>query len=420
VFVTCDNCGGRFRIAPEKVPATGIRARCAGCSSILVLRREGDGVVVAPTAPRHSLPPPQPVPDPEVDLPPDFDAGGAPTAAADAAAGHGAADHAAGHPAGAAGHAANHAVGHETGRAAGDLPPPPPPDTPPAPPPLPPAAFPDEDSPWGALPTAEAPPPPPPPPGEEDDPFASLEAPPLPEELSFGDLAGIPEEEVKEPSFVTGAVALPDEASPAASPVPAPAAVPRQRTASRLHLASAARKAPVEGPVSKAIWSVLVVGALIYGVLVGLHRDPTGPWDELLPGSGGAPLRSRDVTAGLYPAADGGRLTYLVGTVEGRARGGEGVGIRITGELLDAKGGVVSRSEGWAGALPSPEALAAVADEASWVRLSRELARGGARDGMPFVVAFPGAKAAGGGAGFRITLREEPLPLVPDAAVVED
>lgn len=393
MFVTCDNCGGRFRIAPEKVPASGVRARCAGCSSILLLRREGDRVVVAPAAPRQPLPPPQPVPEPDVELP---DAGT--DAVGDSSATAGAAP----------GAADPFSVQRE------------PPEAPPAPPPLPPSALPDEDSPWGAVAAPEVPPPPPPPlPEPEDDPFASLSAPPLPEEVSFGNLAGIDADEAREPSFVTGAVPIEEEKSARSAGAEPVAAGSRQRTASRLHLATAARKAPVEGPVSKTIWSALVVGALVYGVLVGLHRDPTRLWERLLPGAGTAALQASDLVAGVYPANDGERLAYLTGSIEGRTSGGEGVGIRVVGELLDEKGAVVTRSEGWAGALPTPEEIAAVVDEESWERLSRGLARSGPGGEQPFVVAFPGAKVPAGRIGYRVTLREEPLPPT-GTTVVED
>jgi len=384
VFVTCDNCGGRFRIAPEKVPASGVRARCAGCASILLLRREGDRVVVAPATPRHA-----PQPAPSADLPPEYAAPHPPPPAA------------------------------ATPGPRQPLPPPlpvPEPDVelpeegpPPSLPPPPPAH--EDDSPWGALPQPEAPPPPPP---DDDDPFASLEAPPLPAEVSFGNVGTLaPSDEVKEPSFVTGAIPLDERSARGSSAAAAPAAL--QRTRSRLLIA--ARKAPVEGPVSKTIWSVVVVGALVYGVLVGLHRDPTHLVDTFLPGGRGGSLRTGEVVSGVYPASDGGRLTYLTGEIEGGPVVGEGEALRVVGEILDAKGSVVSRSEGWAGALPAPEQLAAVVDDASWRHLARVLARSGRTDGMPFVVAFPGAKPPAGTVRFQIKVREEPLPPSADQVV---
>lgn len=69
--VTCPNCATIYRVDPAKVPEAGVRARCAVCSAVFPVRREGPGVPAAPApqaaAPPRALepthvPPPAPVP----------------------------------------------------------------------------------------------------------------------------------------------------------------------------------------------------------------------------------------------------------------------------------------------------------------------------------------------------------------------
>ena len=72
--VSCPNCNTTYRVDPAKVPETGVRARCAVCSAVFPVRREGAGVtqpaparpaaVAAPPAPPPPKPPASP-PSPE-------------------------------------------------------------------------------------------------------------------------------------------------------------------------------------------------------------------------------------------------------------------------------------------------------------------------------------------------------------------
>src|SRR3954453_10826967 len=40
--VTCPNCASVYRVDPAKVPAAGVRARCAVCSAVFAVRREAE------------------------------------------------------------------------------------------------------------------------------------------------------------------------------------------------------------------------------------------------------------------------------------------------------------------------------------------------------------------------------------------
>nr|MBA3259230.1 zinc-ribbon domain-containing protein [Gemmatimonadales bacterium] len=39
--VTCPNCATVYRVDPAKVPEVGVRARCAVCSAVFAVSREG-------------------------------------------------------------------------------------------------------------------------------------------------------------------------------------------------------------------------------------------------------------------------------------------------------------------------------------------------------------------------------------------
>lgn len=69
--VRCPNCESAFRVDPERVPVSGIKARCSRCSTIFHLTR--DGLVKSPTAatvPASAPPPPAPVAAPAAPSPP--------------------------------------------------------------------------------------------------------------------------------------------------------------------------------------------------------------------------------------------------------------------------------------------------------------------------------------------------------------
>jgi predicted Zn finger-like uncharacterized protein len=57
--IRCPNCQTVFRVDPARVPAAGVRARCARCSATFTVRREQS--LAAPAAPA-AAPPPAPSP----------------------------------------------------------------------------------------------------------------------------------------------------------------------------------------------------------------------------------------------------------------------------------------------------------------------------------------------------------------------
>lgn len=57
--VTCPNCATIYRVDPAKVPEAGVRARCAACSAVFAVHREG-----VPARPSASPPVPAPAPAP--------------------------------------------------------------------------------------------------------------------------------------------------------------------------------------------------------------------------------------------------------------------------------------------------------------------------------------------------------------------
>ncbi|HEY6947863.1 MAG TPA: zinc-ribbon domain-containing protein, partial [Gemmatimonadales bacterium] len=71
--VSCPNCNTTYRVDPAKVPETGVRARCAVCSAVFLVRRDGAAAPVpaalAPVSPPPgpspaTVPAPQPAPPP--------------------------------------------------------------------------------------------------------------------------------------------------------------------------------------------------------------------------------------------------------------------------------------------------------------------------------------------------------------------
>lgn len=58
--VRCPQCQSMFRVDPERVPASGIRARCARCSNVFELTREGVRTTVPAPGPKLVQTPPAP------------------------------------------------------------------------------------------------------------------------------------------------------------------------------------------------------------------------------------------------------------------------------------------------------------------------------------------------------------------------
>jgi predicted Zn finger-like uncharacterized protein len=72
--VTCPNCAAVYRVDPAKVPETGVRARCAVCSAVFAVRREGEQSRPAVKEPPRAEPkrpePPRPRAEPPKAEPP--------------------------------------------------------------------------------------------------------------------------------------------------------------------------------------------------------------------------------------------------------------------------------------------------------------------------------------------------------------
>jgi predicted Zn finger-like uncharacterized protein len=69
--VFCPNCNTLYRVDPAKVPENGVRARCAVCSAVFAVRRDGTAptarapaVTAAPTPPAAAAPATTVVPEP--------------------------------------------------------------------------------------------------------------------------------------------------------------------------------------------------------------------------------------------------------------------------------------------------------------------------------------------------------------------
>src|SRR5207248_763263 len=65
--VTCPSCETVYRVDPSKVPAGGVRARCAVCSNVFPVNASagaGGAVAARPMAPASPPPPPQAGPPP--------------------------------------------------------------------------------------------------------------------------------------------------------------------------------------------------------------------------------------------------------------------------------------------------------------------------------------------------------------------
>lgn len=453
MLVTCSNCKGRFRIADERVPAAGVRARCSRCSTILFVRHGYEAVAETalkmPPAPAPApapLPVPGGLPDPwggaseeeEADrrqpsagpaaggdplppLPPqqDIAAGHSPgpRALQEDPFGPGVGVHSPG-PRALQEDPFGPGVGvHSPGPPAlqddpfrvafADLPsgpPPPPPSAEfdeevgslafdPFNPPLP--GF-DEQGPGAGDDAAGVA-------GAEFDPFAEVG-----EALSAA-VGVFPSEDGSLAEEGVGALDSPPAAGIGPPPAPAPVAG-REEGQAPFPQRSTVRRAPSresqhqrmrplakvagESRFSVFFWGLVVAGMVAFGALVGLGRDPLGIWALVGFGDVGEAiqLHSKELSAGLYPAADGEQLLYVRGIVYRHQREPSGDVIRVKAKLFDAGGAPVGESAGWAGVIPQPEELAAVRDEASWTELSRRLAdRLPPKElaELPFVLAFP-------------------------------
>ena len=67
--VSCPNCNTTYRVDPAKVPETGVRARCAVCSAVFLVRRDGAAAPVS-AAPAAVSAPPGPAPAAATTSPP--------------------------------------------------------------------------------------------------------------------------------------------------------------------------------------------------------------------------------------------------------------------------------------------------------------------------------------------------------------
>ena len=451
MVVTCSNCKGRFRIADERVPAAGVRARCSRCSTILFVRHGQEAVAEAPV---QAPPPVPPAPPPIPEGLPDPWGGASDADLVDE-----------GQP--------------SAGPAAEDPPlppplPPPPPisphspgprvlqedpfgaafaDLPSGPPPPPPPLQPQSEA--GALEFDPFNPPPPPGlgeaappdglgaeasggPGDEFDPANPPATSPGPEGVRFDPFADAGED----PFAAVNAVSAEDipimaeggmkgsafgssrgqESQPAedrsagpppapAPPAPAPAQQPAVAEAQApFPQRSTVRRAPSreqqrqrmrpltmvsgESRFSVVFWGLVLTVMVAFGVLVGLGRDPLGIWALVGFGDVGEAiqLHSQDLTAGLYPSGDGEQLLYVHGIVYRSQRERSGDAIRVEARLFDPDGTQLGTSAGWAGVTPEPEEFAAIRDEASWTLLSRRLAArlpSKEERELPFVIPFP-------------------------------
>jgi hypothetical protein len=109
---------------------------------------------------------------------------------------------------------------------------------------------------------------------------------------------------------------------------------------------------------------------------------------------------------GFYDTASGRPLVFVRGQVTPRGAAPPGP-VRVRADLMRA-GKVLATAEGTAGAVPTPEELAAVATPADEDRLRAELAARApaappAGQALPFVVTFLDAPADLGGVTFRVT-----------------
>ncbi|MGD8277948.1 MAG: zinc-ribbon domain-containing protein [Gemmatimonadota bacterium] len=93
--IRCPKCQTVFRVNPERIPATGARARCARCGATFMVKRPA----AAPPARPAPAPPPPPAPPPVAPRPaPRASPAAAPKATAPAGKGNGAAGAAASTP----------------------------------------------------------------------------------------------------------------------------------------------------------------------------------------------------------------------------------------------------------------------------------------------------------------------------------
>jgi predicted Zn finger-like uncharacterized protein len=398
MIVVCTTCHARFRLADEKVGPRGVRIRCSKCQGIFEVRRP----VVAEEAP-----PPPPF---EVDL----DESARTRAEAPDVSPPSPPD-----PFAMVGQSlvTSPAVDPFAGVAVEVAPPahsvrddpfaPPPPS-----PPSPPASTADPFASRTLLISSGAPPESVP----HDDPFAAAspprriaEEPPSPfPDLGFAE-GSTPSSPLEAPPPLPRREPDPVTAVPPQSPSPAPA------TEARVGVpGDAAGPAAVAGAVEdesgeKAAptrrsarlhslvvnsMSVAVLLALALGLLVYWRGEGRGPKFLQASGLGGqeeAGLFATQVSSGLYRTFDGRLLLFVRGSIRigppsAPAR------IRVRADLLQGED-VVATGEGPAGALPSPEELAAISGPQDAERLralleQRAPSQTRVGDQLPFLVLF--------------------------------
>lgn len=356
VLVSCSNCQGRFRVAAERIPPSGARARCSRCSTILFIRPKSDGAIEE--IPSASAPPPIPAPEaPPPPLPPAAGEWQGPPG--DPGAGE-----------------VEAAQGAEEAW--------------PSPPAEPPPAF----DPFASL-------------GGDDDPFAAVSAasdeddgPPVGVMGgAFAPTRDIPGREAQRP--LQGEEPAQRELEDEEREAPFPQLSTVRRAPSPDAQQQRMRLRPMvrvmgERKISTIFWGAVVAAGIAFGVVVGLERDPMRLARSIGLSMDPGPLivRGDELAMGLHPTRSGERLLYVAGVVHREAEAGGAELVKIDARVLGHDGAELGRSEGWAGASPTPEELHRVEDDRQWRALSallRERAITSLGGGeLPFVIAFPG------------------------------
>jgi predicted Zn finger-like uncharacterized protein len=196
----------------------------------------------------------------------------------------------------------------------------------------------------------------------------------------------------------------PPVAGPPPLPAPRRAAPPPARSAPG---PSGPAPAPVRAPVAPATpprpaaisqgrVRALAVNAVALAVVLAVAAGIVLWWrgDDVArlvrrAGGGGGEVEVLEVVTGTYPTALGRPAVVVRGAVRSRSGGP----VRVSAEMI-RDGQVVGRSDGLAGATPSPDELAAVAGPEDLERLRATLARRAAErapgaGALPFLLVFP-------------------------------
>lgn len=414
MIVVCTNCHAKFRLADEKVGPRGIRIRCNKCQGIFEVRRAEPAFEPPPREPLS--PPPPPPSSLEVDLDdPGRVRGEVPAASPPSA-----------DPFAGINRPPMTAAVDPFAAAIGQV--------------APPAPFVQSDA------FAPPPPPAPPLPPSTVDPFASLTlqlssaAPsePVPRDDPFATSNSPPTE-------VEGSASLPSEESgftePPVSPVPreSPPPLPKRETEPAIEVAPpppsplpaialvlqqpleqpAAAQAPPSQPAAPEVvtqvaeeepapaqrpgrphtllvdsMSIAVLLALALGLFVYWRGEGHGPRILQVSGLGGqeeVEAVATQISSGLYQTFDGRSLLFVRGSVRVRTPMVPSR-IRVRADLLQGET-VVATGESLAGALPSPEELAAITGPQDAERLralleQRAPSQARIGDQLPFLVLF--------------------------------